>query len=354
VLLGFQPAAYRVLSQSHIPAAIVDDHAPGSDLRPDQHFLRCPDYSPGGDDSWLAFMRETAQALASEGRPILFSTTDRGLLAVARHHASLRDNYVLADPGPEAVATLVDKVAFATWARTHGIPTPASIPVRNAAELPRAAELAPLPCIIKPELTFRLELAAGPKLFYAHTRDAIVAYAQRCLSQGLTVILQADLSQGDSIQWSLAGVCDQPGRLAVAVLAQKLRQVPWGAATAVETLPMDGRVLAVAERLCGAIGLTGIFEMELRPGPDGHPCVIEVNPRIWSQVRLPRAAGLDLLAHAYRVAVEGGKLDPAPYRHHIGWLSCRRDLRVLRRMLSDGNLSLAHVASLARVRVVEF
>lgn len=353
VLLGVSPGACRALRAAGVPTVVADERdLSGSKLAADS-LARCAPYRPSElSDAWAESMAAIAEGLGP-ARPVLFATSDVGLLAIRRYHPSLSESYVVASPPPETVATLIDKVAFARWAEAHQVPAPPSCLIPVGQSLPAGGPGFSPPYIVKPSLTFELERSDGAKLFSARNAEELEERVARCHRQGLDVVVQEDLSRLQSLQWSLAGVCVEPGKLEVGVLARKLRQVPWGAGTSMETMPMDPRVWSVAERFCRAMRFEGIFEMELRPGSDGDPRVIEVNPRIWSQVVLPARAGVNLLHQAYLAAL-GRELPPSrPYRPFVGWMSWRRDWRVAMSLLRRGKLDVADwLRSLTRVRVL--
>jgi predicted ATP-grasp superfamily ATP-dependent carboligase len=355
VLLGDNRGACHVLARHGIRVVLVDD-APPARMLPELHaFHRCPSYTRREDDAaWLTEMLAVAARFAGHGRPVLFPATDRGLLAIAKFHDPLGEAYAMATPPPDMVTTLTNKASFAEWCRRENIPMPASEVVRSAADLDACADKVPLPCIVKPDYTFELERLEGPKLFWTDNRAELRARAATCLRHGLDVVLQADLSSSRPVQWSVSGLCASPGEITHAVMAHKLRQVRWGAGTAVETRPMDARVESLARRVCQRLGLLGLFEMELCASADGDPLVLEINPRIWSQVRLATAAGADLLYWAYRLAL-GKPIGSQPrYRPWVGWLSLRRDVRVSARLLRERPATaVAWARSLARVRVID-
>ncbi len=355
VILGHNFGAVRALRREAVPVAMIHDAPLPRRVEGLSAFDLCPDYSPGAaDTAWADRLIALADTDDSAARPILFPASDRGLLAVAAHHEQLAEAYTLACPAPHIVETLIDKVKFALWAEAHGVSIPPSRVYRVGESLEGAGEQAPLPCIVKPSLTFRLEESSGVKLFRAHTPQEVETLARRCHDQGLDVALQTDLSLGESVQWSLAAVAGEGGRLIGSVLARKIRQAPWGAGTAVETLPPDARMTALAKQLCGAMGLMGLFEMEFRPDASGAPRVIEVNPRIYTQVLLPAAAGINLLHLGYLQAA-GLPMPPiGDYRRGMGWISRRRDLRVSLGLLRRGELApVEWLRSLVRARVWE-
>jgi len=353
LLLGDSRAACRAFKSSGVPVAHVSDQSHkrcSADL-----CMRCPPYGAQDDAvRWTEEVCGMARCVAELGSPVLFPTSDRALLAIARCYDRLAEVCTLSVPKPDIIAMVVDKVAFARWAVEHGIPVPAAQVVPVGATVAGIAQTVPGPWVVKPDHTFAFERVRGVKLLVAQTPEQIDLHVAACHSAGLNVVVQSDLLSLGAIQWSLAGVCDADGKILGGLLARKLRQVRWGAGTAVETVPMDQSAWNLASRLCAALKLRGLFEVELLKVPGREPVVLEVNTRIWTQIRLPKAAGMDLALHAINVAggTRGGISQT--YRPWVGWLSLCRDIPVSLRLLRRRELSIGEfLRSLWHVRVMD-
>jgi predicted ATP-grasp superfamily ATP-dependent carboligase len=342
VVIAHHPGACRSLSGHGIRVVITDNFTPSPSPYAEDGFFQCPAYAPGeSDPAWVNAMCDLALRL--EGKPVLLSATDWGLHATAEHYPTLSRLYTMATPPPETVQVLLGKTEFAEWANARGIPIPVSHVFRVGEPVDLGRVDLPFPWVIKPGHTFRMVDAEGTKLFLARDRSEAGKQVELCHRYGMDVVIQEDLSKGDTVQWSFAGVCHPAGVIHSAVLALKMRQSPWGVATAVETVPMDSHILEIAEQICRELRYTGIFEIELRADAAGRPRVIEINPRIWNQAELPTAAGLDLVHTAYLAAsedldgLESGGYD---YRPYVGWLNRRRDWKVALRMLQRRQVTL--------------
>jgi predicted ATP-grasp superfamily ATP-dependent carboligase len=358
ILMGSNPGPVRALVNAGAAVMVVDETPPRRRV-PGASYRQLAGLDAGREDeAWVHQLRELGTELSHDRpRPLLFPMTDRSLLAVARQHERLAERLTVVAPAPHVVELLLDKVGFAVWAEQHGLPVPRSRVFRAVpAQGPIDLDGLPLPLVVKPSHTHELERTSRIKLFHATTRDQAARQVREVLAHGMTAVVQEDLSgaQGTSTQWSLAGITALDGTVPATVLAEKLRQVRWGAGTAVETMPMDERIRDIALAAVRAAGRLPIFEVELRADASGQPRLIEINPRIWTQARLPQAAGLDLLDYARRIA--GGYTGPVPqrYRAGVGWCSWRRDARVALGMLRRRQLDVRHLlTSLTRVRVLD-
>lgn len=355
IILGRWPQrAGSILQRRGIKIVVVDDPVLSVGREMSFPFTSCPPYGPNiQNNDWRNFMIALSTSLPSSDFPVLFATTDRGLHAIARFYDDLSRVYALPCPAPDQLLTLIDKVALDSWASQHGIPMPQSRVIKCGTDILKESQDFPMPCVIKPSLTCELDRTHGTKVFLAKTREQALVYVRVCHDKGLNVVLQPDLSPLSDIQWSLCGVCDRPGHLSRALLARKLRQVPFGVSTATETVQMDARILNIASNLCAASAMWGLFEIELRQDSQGNPVVIDVNPRIWRQIALPTAAGMDLLYSAYRAALASKDSGSQTYKVGVGWIR-RTDISLCLRRLVKGKITAGEVIrSWYRVRVVE-
>jgi predicted ATP-grasp superfamily ATP-dependent carboligase len=89
----------------------------------------------------------------------------------------------------------------------------------------------------------------------------------------------------------------------------------------------DSRVVAMGRRMMEGLGYSGFAMVEFREDPEsGTLYLMEVNPRPWGSIALPRFAGVDFAVEAVRVFASGGvdrgqpevPADAADY--HLRWL----------------------------------
>jgi predicted ATP-grasp superfamily ATP-dependent carboligase len=357
ILLGRNRGACVALARAGVRVAVVDSAPAGREVPRGVPFFRIAPYAPPAPAAFADRLEDVARRILPGGRPVLFAVSDAGLLAVATWHDRLEATFDIACPPPALTRLLVDKAAFALWCAQSGIPTPAARVVRLPGELEDALAAIVPPLIVKPHHTFALEEVHERKLYWAATAEEAYARARDCLDQGLAVVLQEDLSGPGTVQWSLAGLCDEHGQLREAVLARKLRQITWGAGTAMETAPMDARIRGLAQEVCTRLrshGALGLFEMEICEPSPGDLRVLEVNARIWRQVRLPAAAGVNLLHRAFLRRLSLPLPPVKGYRAHVGWVRWRADFSACLALLRRRALSVLPLArSLTRVRVIE-
>lgn len=255
-------------------------------------------------------------------RPVLLPTSDRFVRLLRALRSDLGDRFQVALPPSHVVDDMLDKARFSACAERSGLRSPRTAPVSDAGGLEEAARSVGFPVIVKPRASDRrpaglpkarvLQDEAELRAFEATHRGAI----------GPELVVQEYVPGGDFQHLSVAVALDSHARPVASFVARKRRQGNRGAGvgTFVES-HHDDEAASVARRFLSRIGYVGVAEMELkRHGTTGELFAIEVNPRLWSQVMLPAALGLDFALLAYRIArgaAPSGEL-PSP-RGDVAW-----------------------------------
>jgi predicted ATP-grasp superfamily ATP-dependent carboligase len=121
---------------------------------------------------------------------------------------------------------------------------------------------------------------------------------------GARVVAQEFIPGPDTHHLSVAVCLDRKAEVVATFTARKRRQGNRGAGvgTYVESF-QDAEAEAAAVSLLQDLKYVGVAEVELkRHAQDGRPYVIEVNPRLWTQVGLPAACGLNFPLLVYQLA----------------------------------------------------
>ena len=86
---------------------------------------------------------------------------------------------------------------------------------------------------------------------------------------------------------------------------RRVREKPpsGGISVVCESVPLDARMQAHAERLLSAAGWHGVAMVEFKVATDGSPYVIEVNGRFWGSLQLAVDSGVDFPLMLYRLAM---------------------------------------------------
>jgi len=104
-----------------------------------------PDEKPA---EWLEFMIGVSARIG--GKPVLISSADQFVTAIARHSAELEPHYRFCHAGVALQALLATKERQYDLANEHGLPVPRTRFVTSAADLAEFASTARFPCLLKP------------------------------------------------------------------------------------------------------------------------------------------------------------------------------------------------------------
>lgn len=240
-------------------------------------------------------------------RPVLVPTSDRFVKLLSDARDDLRDRFDLALPPRDVVDSLLDKQRFSALAASAGVRSPRTLPASDPDELFAAMREVGYPAVVKLRRPMDREHSSFPKavvLRSAADARALAACAPRG-SWGADLVVQELVPGGDDHHVSVALALDATSRPVATFVSRKRRQANRGAGvgTFVESCS-DPAALAAARTLLERIRHTGVAEVELkRHAVTGELFVIEVNPRLWSQVALPASLGVDFaLAYCHLAA----------------------------------------------------
>lgn len=253
---------------------------------------------PGASPAEIAdALRRVAARIASPA--VLVPMDDASAVAVARMRAELAPDYLLpALPGalPERVA---DKAELAGVCASLDVPHPVTVVPDSPAEAAAAACRLGLPVVAKWSRPWLLPAGSGLRstVLVRSAQEARELYG-RSGEAGCRLLLQAFLPPGADRDWFAHGYVDRAGALRAGGTGRKTRARPRGAGlTAAGCWTPDPQVRALTERITGALGYRGIFDLDFRRcGTTGRHHLLDFNPRPGAQFRLfTDRAGLDVV-----------------------------------------------------------
>jgi ATP-grasp domain len=106
-----------------------------------------------------------------------------------------------------------------------------------------------------------------------------------------------------------AGVVGEEG-IAAVTYETITRKSPMGPASEVVCVD-DPQLFDTGRRVCEALGISGLVNINVIRGDDGHDWIHDVNPRVWGSFLAFRAVGVDLMG-AYFAWLRGDPLPEAP------------------------------------------
>jgi predicted ATP-grasp superfamily ATP-dependent carboligase len=249
-----------------------------------------------------------AMAARMPARPVLIATSDRMVQLISRARHRLEPLYRLLLPSRATVEDLLDKDRFARRAAACGALVPRSTTITGIHRLPEAVAQLGYPLILK---TFRQGGVAGtnfPKALVIRTQDdaraAQAKHGDSC--RGLRLIAQEFIPGEDLQQLSIAVCLDRRGEVVASFTARKRRQGTKGTGVGlyVEST-RDTEAETAAINLLRGLKCVGLAEVEIkRHAETGRLYVIEINPRVWLQVSLAAACGINFPALYHALAAD--------------------------------------------------
>ncbi|MFI2034138.1 ATP-grasp domain-containing protein [Streptomyces bottropensis] len=307
--------AVRSLGRAGVEVHLVAD-CEGSPVRSSRylHATHTPPRLGASLDEFTAVLRRVADLV---GRPaVLITLDDASAVATGRLREELTEGYLL-PAGPAALAEQVaDKAELAALCGRLDLPHPATVVPGGPAEATAAARELGLPVVAKWSRPWLLPADAGLRsTVVVRSAGEAAALFRRSEQAGSRLLLQAFLPPGLDRDWFFHGYADRTGAVRGGGTGRKLAAWPRGAGlTAVGRWTPNPEVRALAERLTGALGYRGVFDLDFRrEGSTGAYHLLDFNPRPGAQFRLfTDAAGIDVVS-ALHLDLTGRRIpDGAP------------------------------------------
>jgi cation diffusion facilitator CzcD-associated flavoprotein CzcO/predicted ATP-grasp superfamily ATP-dependent carboligase len=282
--------ALRELGKSGLAIGAVDSQAdaPGFVSRWCTVSTVVPDFGESQDAYVDALL-----LVCAEHRPrALLVAHDGSIEALRRRRADLERIVGLALAPEDALAVAVDKRLTLARAEQLGVRIPRGVLVSEADQAAAAIDEVGLPAVIKPTRSWFQGSGIGRRLLavVASTRAEASAAIRAAVDEGAEVAVQEWLS-GDREAVSLFHAS---GRTWARFAQRAHRTFPplGGNSVLRESIPLPPDITAAAERLVGDLGLDGYSEVEFRRDAQGHPALMEINPRLSASVEIAVRAGV--------------------------------------------------------------
>lgn len=276
----------------------------------------------------------------------LFPSDDEDAAVLARHHEQLGAHFRLGIPPWDVLRVAYDKRATQRLAAELGVPQPCTWFLAEVSD--DALSAVPFPAVVKPAFAPRSLPASTPKAWPVRDPQELVeaiAHATSLLPREILMIQEMIPGDG-AAQLSYAALC-RDGRPVASLAAQRIRQRPMDfgrASTYVETID-EAEVAEPAERLLGALGFSGLAEVEFkRDSRDGIPKLLEINPRVWGWHSVGRRAGVDFPYLQWRM-LHGEALRRERGRPGVRWIRAITDVPTVAEEMLAGRLSPARYIS---------
>jgi predicted ATP-grasp superfamily ATP-dependent carboligase len=229
----------------------------------------------------------------------------------------------LAAPQAASYETLTDKARLLELAVRLGIPAPETQIAETTAAVVEAANDMGFPVVLKPArsrylkgdrvLSTSVQIVSSPGALTEALRgqewlEDIPCLVQRFVPGHGAGIFSLYGSSGPVAWFAHRRIREKPPTGGVSVLC--------------ESAPIDPVMQSAAAKLLAAAQWTGVAMVEFRIGPDGRPCLMEVNGRFWGSLQLAVDCGVDFPWLLYRIThgLPLTELEPYVVGKRLRWL----------------------------------
>lgn len=264
---------------------------------------------PGQDlaDPNPSTLPEVLTRLALE-RAVLIPCTDEWVRAVARLNPALAARFPASLAEPETLDILLDKGRFAETVERLGVPHPRTICFASEDEVATLPDSAFRDAFLKPRDTLAFQWRYGAKAFRFETRDRAAALVREACRAGLQLVLQEYIPGPPSNHYFLDGFTDRTGVVCACIVSRRLRMFPpdfgdgcYGVSVRLEEV---APAMETLKRLLDELHYRGVFDAEFKYDErDGLFKILEVNTRPYAYIGFAAGCGVDLVAMAYRDAL---------------------------------------------------
>ncbi len=263
------------------------------------------------DDGYLDALYEVCAGIAAaEGeRPALLPVGAATLKLLAQPETRARFQAVcgLFLPAPEQLELLNDKERAAALAVSCGVPVPRAWQPEPEESEPDFLARVPLPCVVKPHCGEALGLTAADRYIIARDRTTLEqAFALFRDRAGEAPLVQEYLP-GGALGCS---VLAEDGVVLRHICHRRVREYPitGGPSSCCDAIRCP-ELEDYVNRMAAACGYSGLAMFEFKEDAQGHPRLLEVNPRIWGTYPLTRVAGTNFSLLWFLLSYNAGNPD---------------------------------------------
>lgn len=331
-------AVARSMGRRRIPSVLVTDDHPLPKLS--RYVSKRFDWAgPASPDAaqWLIDLA------AREGLKgwLLVPCTDGDVHLIASQLERLSDVFRVMSCPWETLQNLCDKQMLSRHAQACGVDFPRAYTIASDDDA-RNLDVQ-FPVVLKPATRESANAFTMAKAWRADSREELITrYREAADHVGAGhVVVQEFIPGGGDAQYSYAAVW-QDGRPLVEMVARRTRQFPVEfsyTSTFVETATREP-VIEASRKLLSAVDFRGLVEIEYKfDARDGRHKVMDVNPRAWSWLALPAAAGVDM-PHILFQAATGAEVHASAAPRPAAWIHGFRDVLSVMQLVRRGEISL--------------
>jgi len=298
---------------------------------------------------------ETLTALGGEyPGSLLVPADDDALLAVARHHASLSKQFVVACMAWDLAKTCLDKRETHAMAVGAGIPAPRTFTPASRAQLEDWSRELRFPCLVKPRLSHLYSRSHGTKMEKVDSLAELLKAWDNAAQSGADVLVQ-EFIPGPDHNGANYNVYVADGEVWAESTAHKIRSKRPEIDSPRVVLSRDiPEVTELGRCIVEAVGIHGFANMEFkRHAGTGDFHLIEINARHNMSGELAVRCGVNFPFIEYEHRMNGVRLPSVAARTGVYWINLEWDLRQAARLALRGELPRTYFRPYVRPHVYD-
>src|SRR5258708_1303774 len=262
--------------------------------------------------------------------PVLFATSDRFALLLARQREKLSPHFAFHWVQPEVLSRIIDKARMSQLCQEAGILSPRTHITQAGEDLTQSVRDFPFPCLIKPVRSFETAFPHDKNFLADSPRALLEFYNSYPGMQGLTIWQEIIEGEDDEV-FQCTTLIRESGETGPLFVIRKIHQYPPGFGSMCFGRSEENKCVADnAVSLLHFLDYRGFASLEFkRRTRDGRYYFIEMNPRLpWynalfkdAAVNFPFFAYLDL-SH-----IVGFEQVNKQQKNGVYWISLERDLK---------------------------
>ena len=298
-----------------------------------------PDSEP---EDWERFMIELARSIGR--RPVLISSSDQFVTAIADHAAALEQHYIFRPASVATQALLATKKRQYEFAAENGLPVPRTKFVQSIEEVRQFGREARFPCLLKPVHCREWERypkghpLLNQKIALAYSPEELEAKYRLAETVTPAVVVQEIIEGPDDAKLVYLSCYGRGAKRLGSCIVRELRTNPIYFGSASVVVPIhDPETDALCDGFLQAVRYEGLCEIELkRDIRDGRVKLIEANPRYSITSDAAPYAGVDL-GWLHYLDLIGEQVEPVEWNgRHFHHIVLWRDVACFRSYLDAG------------------
>jgi predicted ATP-grasp superfamily ATP-dependent carboligase len=331
----------RSLGQKGIPVYAVSYSK--SDMGRSSRFVKKYFISENPEESPEGFINSVIKIGKKLNKPILMPADDATLKIVSQNKVLLSEYFRVACSDWSIIKKIIFKQHTYAIAEKLGVPTPASVILKDESDLKHAAQKTNFPCILKPFESHTFYEMFNKKMVLVKNQYHLEEEFHQLNKTGTKLLLQEYIPGADA-----AGVnynsCSIRGEIKQDFLAHKVRMSDdgFGIPTTVVSSEMNKEVVSHSKLLLKELNYTGYSCIEYKYDErDSQYKLMEINGRYNRSVLLSLKCGINFPFLEYQGSVGEKANYKRKYKTGVFWIDEYKDLQCNFKKIISGKLKIS-------------